>query len=97
MHADRVDEPILLIHGEMDNNSGTFPMQSRRYFAALKGLGATARLVVLPYESHGYRARESLLHMLWEQQEWLDRYVKNATPEETNAMRVDQQPESGSQ
>lgn len=78
MHADRVNEPILLIHGEMDNNSGTFPMQSERYYGALKGLGATARLVILPYESHGYRARESLLHMLWEQQEWLDRYVRNA-------------------
>jgi dipeptidyl aminopeptidase/acylaminoacyl peptidase len=96
MHADEVDEPILLIHGEMDNNSGTFPMQSRRYFAALKGLGATARLVVLPYESHGYRARESLLHMLWEQQEWLDRYVKNATPEESTAMRGVRQLESDS-
>lgn len=96
MHADKVDEPILLIHGEMDNNSGTFPMQSRRYFAALKGLGATARLVVLPYESHGYRSRESLLHMLWEQQEWLDRYVKNATPGESTAMRAAPQMESGS-
>jgi dipeptidyl aminopeptidase/acylaminoacyl peptidase len=78
MHAEQVNEPILLIHGEMDNNSGTFPMQSERYFGALKGLGATARLVILPYESHGYRARESLLHMLWEQQEWLDRYVRHA-------------------
>ncbi|MEJ2547276.1 MAG: prolyl oligopeptidase family serine peptidase [Gemmatimonadota bacterium] len=87
MHADRVNEPILLIHGEMDNNSGTFPMQSKRYFGALKGLGATARLVVLPYESHGYRSRESLLHMLWEQQEWLDRYVKNATSGEPTAGR----------
>ncbi len=97
MHADKVNEPILLIHGEMDSNSGTFPMQSRRYFAALKGLGATARLVVLPYESHGYRSRESLLHMLWEQQQWLDRYVKNTTPEETAAMRTGQPPETGSQ
>ncbi|MCL7968176.1 MAG: prolyl oligopeptidase family serine peptidase [marine benthic group bacterium] len=88
MHADQVDEPILLIHGEMDNNSGTFPMQSERYFGALKGLGATARLVILPYESHGYRSRESLLHMLWEQQEWLDRYVKNAGASEPTASRA---------
>ena len=95
MHADKVNEPILLIHGEMDNNSGTVPMQSKRYFAALKGLGATARLVVLPYESHGYRSRESLLHMLWEQQEWLDRYVKKATSEETTAMRNSQPSEAG--
>ncbi len=87
MHADQVNEPILLIHGEMDNNSGTFPMQSERYFGALKGLGATARLVILPYESHGYRSRESLLHMLWEQQEWLERYVKSASPTEPTAGR----------
>ncbi len=77
MHADLVNEPILLIHGEMDNNSGTFPLQSRRYYGALQGLGATVRLVMLPYESHGYRSRESLLHMLWEMQEWMDRYVRN--------------------
>jgi dipeptidyl aminopeptidase/acylaminoacyl peptidase len=78
MHTDKVNEPILLIHGEMDNNSGTFPLQSRRYYHALKGLGKTARLVMLPYESHGYRARESILHMLWEMQTWLDTYVKQA-------------------
>ena len=89
MHADAVDEPILLIPGEMDNNSGTFPMQSERFFGALKGLGATARLVILPYESHGYRARESLLHMLWEQQEWLDRYVRHAGDAATAASRED--------
>ena len=75
MHADKVNEPILLIHGMMDNNSGTFPIQSERYFAALKGHGATARLVMLPFESHGYRSRQSLLHMLWETEQWLDRYV----------------------
>jgi dipeptidyl aminopeptidase/acylaminoacyl peptidase len=76
MHAEKVNEPILLIHGEADNNSGTFPMQSERYFAALKGNGATARLVMLPYESHGYRARESILHMIAEQEIWLDTWVK---------------------
>ena len=80
MHADQVDEPILLIHGDADNNSGTFPMQSERYYNALKGHGATARLVMLPNESHGYRARESILHMLWEMSEWLDTYVKDAPP-----------------
>ena len=76
MHADKVNEPILLIHGEADNNSGTFPIQSQRFYNALKGHGATARLVMLPLESHGYRARESVLHMLWEQSEWLDTHVK---------------------
>jgi dipeptidyl aminopeptidase/acylaminoacyl peptidase len=76
MHADKIDEPILLIHGMLDNNSGTFPMQSERFYAALQGHGATVRLVMLPFESHGYRSRESLLHMLWEQERWLERYVR---------------------
>jgi dipeptidyl aminopeptidase/acylaminoacyl peptidase len=80
MHAHKVDEPILLIHGEADNNSGTFPIQSRRFYHALKGHGAKARLVMLPHESHGYRARESVLHTLWEMNEWLGQYVKNAPP-----------------
>ena len=77
MHAEKMKTPLLLIHGEADNNSGTYPMQSERYFNALKGLGATARLVILPKESHGYNAKESILHMLWEQDEWLEKYVKN--------------------
>lgn len=77
-HADKVNEPILLIHGEADNNSGTFPMQTERFYNALKGLGATARFVLLPHESHGYRARESVMHVAHETTQWLDRYVKNA-------------------
>ncbi len=77
MHADKMKTPLLLIHGEEDNNSGTYPMQSIRYFNALKGLGANVRLVMLPKESHGYQAKESILHILWEQDSWLDRYVKN--------------------
>ena len=77
MHADKLKSPILLIHGDADNNSGTYPLQSERYFNALKGLGATARLVMLPKESHGYRAKESILHMLWEQDTWLEKFVKN--------------------
>jgi dipeptidyl aminopeptidase/acylaminoacyl peptidase len=77
MHAHKINEPILLIHGEADNNSGTFPVQSRRLYHALKGHGATARLVMLPNESHGYRARESVLHVLAEMFEWFDKYVKN--------------------
>ena len=77
MHAEKVKTPLLLIHGEDDNNSGTYPLQSERYFNALKGLGATTRLVMLPKESHSYRAKESIMHMLWEQDRWLERYVKN--------------------
>lgn len=76
--ADKIKEPILLIHGEADNNPGTFPIQSERFYNALKGHGATARYVVLPYESHGYQAKESLLHMLWEMDQWLEKYVKHA-------------------
>jgi len=77
MHADKMKTPLLLIHGEADNNSGTFPMQSERYFNALKGFGAPTRLVLLPKESHGYSAKESILHLLWEQDQWLEKYVKN--------------------
>ena len=77
MHADKMKTPLLLVHGEADNNSGTYPLQSERYFNALKGLGATARLVMFPKESHGYRAKETILHLLWEQDQWLEKYVKN--------------------
>ncbi|MCD6347664.1 MAG: S9 family peptidase, partial [Bacteroidales bacterium] len=77
MHADKVNQPLLMIHGIADNNSGTFPIQSERFYNALKGHGATVRLVMLPLESHGYRARESLKHMLWEMDNWLNTYVKN--------------------
>jgi dipeptidyl aminopeptidase/acylaminoacyl peptidase len=79
-HADDIDEPILLIHGEADDNSGTFPIQSERLYMALKGHGATVRYTTLPHEAHGYAARESNLHVIWETLTWLDRYVKNAPP-----------------
>jgi len=75
--ADKVKDPLLLIHGLADNNPGTFTLQSERFYQALKGHGATTRLVLLPHEAHGYRARESLLHMLWEMETWLDTYVKS--------------------
>lgn len=78
MNVDKVKTPLLMTHGEADNNTGTFPIQSERYYNALKGMGATAKLVFLPYESHGYTAKESLLHMLYEMNGWLDKYVKNA-------------------
>ena len=81
-YANKVNEPILLIHGGADDISGTFPVQSERFYAALKGNGATVRYVVLPLEAHGYRARESVGHTLWETVRWLDQYVKNAGPRE---------------
>jgi dipeptidyl aminopeptidase/acylaminoacyl peptidase len=77
MHADKMKTPLLLIHGQADNNSGTYPLQSERYFNALKGFGAPVRLVMLPKESHGYRAKESILHLLWEQDVWLEKHLKN--------------------
>ncbi len=87
MHADKMKTPLLLIHGEADNNSGTYPMQSERYFNALKGLGATVRLVMLPKESHGYAARESIMHMLWEQDQWLEKHVKNKDKDSTKIVK----------
>ncbi len=76
MHAGDIDEPMLMIHGIADNNSGTFPIQSERMFHAMKGLGGTARLVMLPHESHGYRARESVMHTVAEMVAWFDEHVK---------------------
>ncbi len=74
--ADKIKTPLLLIHGEADDNTGTYPIQSERFYAALKGQGATVRLVFLPLEPHHYGAHESLQHMLWEMNRWLDIYVK---------------------
>ncbi len=78
--AHKINEPILLIHGEADNNQGTYPIQSERLYAALSGTGGTARLVMLPLESHGYAAKESIEHTLFEMIDWFDRHVKNAKP-----------------
>ena len=75
-YADQIKTPLLLIHGEMDNNTGTFPIQSERMYNAIKGHGGTTRFVSLPYESHGYAGRENLLHVLAEQFEWMEKYVK---------------------
>jgi dipeptidyl aminopeptidase/acylaminoacyl peptidase len=80
LYADRINEPLLLIHGEADDNMGTFPVQSERMYEAMRGNGGTVRLVMLPHEAHTYRARESLEHTLWEMLAWLDRYVKDAPP-----------------
>jgi dipeptidyl aminopeptidase/acylaminoacyl peptidase len=80
--ANKINEPILLIHGEADNNQGTYPIQSERLFAAISGTNGTARLVMLPLESHGYAARESIEHTLYEMVSWFDKYVKNAPPRE---------------
>src|SRR5262249_37338025 len=79
MYADKIKAPILLIHGEADNNSGTFPIQSERMYQALKGNGANVRYVTLPFEAHGYAARESVEHTLWEMITWFDKWVKNAS------------------
>jgi dipeptidyl aminopeptidase/acylaminoacyl peptidase len=76
MHADQIKTPMLLIHGEMDNNPGTFPLQSQRMFQAIQGNGGLAKLVMLPYEGHGYRARQSVMHVQHEMAQWLDRYLK---------------------
>jgi len=79
-YANQVKDPILLMHGEADDNSGTFPIQSERFYMALKGHGATVRYETLPFEAHGYAGRETLLHILAERINWFDKYVKNAPP-----------------
>jgi dipeptidyl aminopeptidase/acylaminoacyl peptidase len=85
--ADKLKTPLLMIHGEADDNSGTFPVQSERFFSALKGNGATVRFVLLPLEAHGYAGRESILHMFWEMNNWLNTYVKNPGSAAATAQR----------
>ena len=80
MYANQIKDPILMIHGEEDDNSGTFPIQSERMYAAVRGNGGTARLVMLPHEAHGYAGKESIEHVLYEMINWFDEYVKNAEP-----------------
>jgi len=80
MFANKIHEPLLMTHGEADDNTGTFPIQSERMYQALKGSGATVRLVMLPHEAHGYAGRESIEHVLYEMINWFDKYVKNAPP-----------------
>ncbi len=77
MNANKMKTPMLLTHGEADNNPGTFTLQTERYFQALKGLGAPVRMVILPKESHSYVAKENILHLLWEQDQFLEKYLKN--------------------
>ena len=74
--ADKIKTPILLIHGEADNNTGTYPIQSERMYAAIRGNGGTVRLVMLPAEAHGYRGKESMEHVLYEEFNWFDKYLK---------------------
>lgn len=88
MSADKIKTPILLVHGELDNNTGTYPIQSERMFNAIKGHGGTVKFVLLPYESHGYAAKENILHLLYEQYAWVEKYVKNA---DKNTMAGDKQ------
>jgi dipeptidyl aminopeptidase/acylaminoacyl peptidase len=78
MYADKIKTPMLLIHGEADDNDGTFPIQSDRMYQAVRGNGGTVRLVFLPYEAHGYRGKETIEHVLWEKSQWLNKYVKGA-------------------
>ncbi len=85
MHATKINEPLLMIHGEIDNNPGTFPVQSERMFQAIKGNGGTVRFVELPFESHGYMARESVEHTLFEMFNWFDKHVKGATSTQPQA------------
>ncbi|MBS1661782.1 MAG: S9 family peptidase [Bacteroidetes bacterium] len=87
--ANQITTPLLLVHGEMDDNSGTFPIQSERMYNAIKGHGGTVRYVVLPYEAHGYRGKENLLHLLYEENAWLDKYVKNPSKTKTTSGSAD--------
>ncbi len=85
--ADKVNEPVLIIHGDDDSNPGTLTFQSEVFYEAVRGSGGTARLVLLPFEDHGYRAKESIEHVLWEQINWFDKYVKNRKIDQTKKVK----------
>ena len=89
-YADKIKTPLLMIHGEADDNTGTFPIQSERMFAAISGNGGTARLVMLPLEAHGYIGKETTEHVLWEMINWFDKYVKNAKPRDIKQVAAGQ-------
>src|SRR5213079_2171163 len=84
MYANKIKTPVLLFHGEMDDNDGTFPIQSDRMYQAVRGNGGIVRLVFLPYEAHGYRGKETIEHVLWEKSTWLNKYVKGAAGASSN-------------
>ena len=90
-YANQIKDPILLMHGEVDDNSGTFPIQSERFYMALKGHGATVRYKTLPFEAHGYAGRETLL-TFWLRINWFDKYVKNAGETNRRALNIEQGP-----
>ncbi len=90
--ADKVNEPILIIHGDDDSNPGTLTFQSEVFYEAVRGSGGTARLVLLPFEDHGYRAKESIEHVLWEQLNWFDKYVKNREIVEGKEVKEENKP-----
>jgi dipeptidyl aminopeptidase/acylaminoacyl peptidase len=88
LSANKIKAPMLMIHGEADDNTGTFPIQSERMYQAIKGNGGIVRLVMLPAEAHGYVGKESIEHVTYEMLTWLDKYVKNAdAPVQTSAAR----------
>src|SRR5262249_52829445 len=80
MYADKIKTPLLLIHGEADDNTGTFPIQSERMYEAVRGNGGIVRLVMLPAEAHGYRAKETIEHVNWEKLRWADKWIKDPPP-----------------
>jgi dipeptidyl aminopeptidase/acylaminoacyl peptidase len=80
MYANKIKAPLLLIHGEADDNDGTFPVQSERMYEAVRGNGGTVRLVFLPVEAHGYRGKETIEHVNWEKITWFNKYVKDPPP-----------------
>jgi dipeptidyl aminopeptidase/acylaminoacyl peptidase len=92
MFADKIKTPILLIHGEADSNAGTFPIQSERFYRAITGNGGNVRYVTLPLEAHGYAAKETMEHVLWEKLNWFDKWVKNAAPAGSTAATTTSSP-----
>ncbi|MCL1827454.1 MAG: prolyl oligopeptidase family serine peptidase [Candidatus Cloacimonetes bacterium] len=76
LFVNQIEKPLLLIHSMADQNTGTFPLQSRRLFEAMLGNGKVCRFVQLPLEGHHYRAKESHLQVLSEFEAFFTKYIK---------------------
>lgn len=77
LYSHRIDAPLLLVHGLLDDNAGTSPLQSTQFYEAIRGNGGDAGLLLLPWEGHSYRARESVMRTAARLLDWFDRHVKD--------------------
>ena len=73
-HIKKAKTPLLLIHGEQDND--VHITQAEEMYTALKMRGVDAVLVRYPREGHGFREPRHREDSLARTIQWFDRYLK---------------------